>query len=83
MTKRLSLGGLSNHIVMRGFVLLDKKVNIMQKGIWVIGDVHGEYKKLRSLLVKIPKDENICFVGDLIDKGEKSAEVVNLVIYKK
>ena len=62
---------------------MNKKVNISQKGIWVIGDVHGEYEKLRSLLTKIPKDENVCFVGDLIDRGERSAEVVDLVISKE
>ena len=52
----------------------------MQKGIWVIGDVHGEYEKLLLLLSKLPKDAIVCFTGDLIDRGEESAKVVELVI---
>lgn len=46
----------------------------------MIGDVHGEYDKLVMLIEKLPKDAKICFVGDLIDRGKKSAEVVDLVI---
>lgn len=54
----------------------------MQKSdkIYVIGDVHGCYKTLKSLLKKLPKNAKICFVGDLIDRGENSADVVELVI---
>ena len=46
---------------------------------YVIGDVHGEYKTLLALLEKIPKDSEIIFVGDLIDRGLQSREVVALV----
>jgi serine/threonine protein phosphatase 1 len=49
-------------------------------GIWVIGDVHGEYDKLIELIDMLPKDANICFVGDLIDRGDSSSAVVDLVI---
>jgi len=51
-----------------------------EDGIWVIGDVHGELEKLTKLLKKLPKDAKVCFVGDLIDKGPKSADVVELII---
>lgn len=44
----------------------------------VISDTHGCYKTLLALLKKLPHD-NICFVGDLIDRGPKSREVVSLV----
>lgn len=54
----------------------------MQKGIWVIGDIHGEYDKLILLLSKLPKDAVVCFTGDLIDRGEDSAKVVKLIINK-
>jgi len=52
----------------------------MQEMIWIIGDVHGEYDKLVSLIKKLPKNAHICFVGDLIDRGKKSAHVLELVI---
>lgn len=46
----------------------------------IIGDVHGGFDTLRKLVDKLPQDENICFVGDLIDRGPKSVEVVDFVI---
>lgn len=49
----------------------------------IIGDVHGNYDTLIALLDKIPKEEKakgIVLCGDLIDRGPKSAEVVQLVI---
>jgi serine/threonine protein phosphatase 1 len=48
-------------------------------GVWVIGDVHGEYKKLTKLLAKLPMDALVCFVGDLVDRGNDSAKVLELV----
>ena len=51
----------------------------IKDSIWVIGDVHGEYKQLKTLIKKIPKKAKICFVGDLIDKGENSKKIVKLV----
>ena len=48
--------------------------------VYIIGDVHGKYKQLLSLLDKLPKNAHICFVGDLIDRGRYSDKVVDLVI---
>lgn len=48
--------------------------------MWIIGDVHGNYKSLLDLISKLSYDqENLCFVGDLIDRGSQSAEVVQFV----
>lgn len=46
-----------------------------------IGDVHGHYDGLMRLLDAIApsEDDQIYFVGDLIDRGPKSAKVVNFV----
>jgi serine/threonine protein phosphatase 1 len=55
-------------------------MKIDKDGIWIVGDVHGEYEKLLKLIEKLPKNVQICFVGDLIDRGEKSAEVVELIL---
>ena len=48
--------------------------------MYVIGDVHGCYKTLITLIDKLPLDEQIIFTGDLIDRGPSSKEVVQWVI---
>ena len=48
----------------------------------IIGDVHGCYDTLVALLDKIPqeeKDKGVVFCGDLIDRGPKSKQVIELV----
>lgn len=47
-----------------------------------ITDIHGEYDKLCAVLDKIqPKsDDTIVFMGDYIDRGKKSKEVVEEII---
>jgi len=46
---------------------------------YVIGDVHGEYETLLALVAKLPKDADIIFVGDLVDRGASSADVIKFV----
>lgn len=48
----------------------------------IIGDVHGCYKTLLALMAKIPTEhkDRVCFVGDLIDRGPSSRQVVQYVI---
>ena len=47
----------------------------------VIGDVHGYYEGLMTLLEAIApaSDDQVYFLGDLIDRGPHSSQVVNLV----
>lgn len=47
-----------------------------------ISDIHGELEKLKSLLSKIETKEGDIFVfmGDYIDRGNKSREVVETII---
>jgi len=45
----------------------------------IVGDVHGEYKALLNLLAKTPIESQLVFVGDLIDRGSQSANVVKFV----
>jgi serine/threonine protein phosphatase 1 len=47
----------------------------------VIGDVHGHFKGLQNLfaLLSIDERDRVYFLGDLIDRGPKSAQVVELV----
>ncbi len=46
----------------------------------VIGDIHGNYKTLMALVAKFPKDQQIVLVGDLIDRGPMSCQVVQWAI---
>ncbi|MGL6340050.1 MAG: metallophosphoesterase family protein [Waterburya sp.] len=62
-----------------------KTANMTKHRRIVIGDVHGHYDTLMTLLDTIspnPKDE-IYFLGDLIDRGPKSAQVVDFVMRNK
>lgn len=47
----------------------------------IIGDVHGHYDGLMTLLEAIApnSDDQVYFLGDLIDRGPKSSQVVNFV----
>jgi serine/threonine protein phosphatase 1 len=47
----------------------------------IIGDVHGHYEGLMTLLNEIApgSDDQVYFLGDLIDRGPNSAQVVNFV----
>lgn len=47
----------------------------------IIGDVHGHYEGLMTLLEAIAPDkrDQVYFLGDLIDRGPDSARVVNFV----
>lgn len=51
--------------------------------IYVIPDIHGEYNKLVTLMDKINKErkpeDTIVFLGDYIDRGKRSKDVINYV----
>jgi serine/threonine protein phosphatase 1 len=50
---------------------------------YVIGDIHGCYKSLKTLLeeiVRLNKDDELYFVGDLIDRGPSAKEVIDYLL---
>jgi serine/threonine protein phosphatase 1 len=49
---------------------------------FVFGDIHGQFDGLMQLvdLISPGKGDRLYFLGDLIDRGDKSAEVVSWVI---
>ena len=54
--------------------------------IYAIGDIHGCYDKLRALMDKIPIDmtrDTLVFIGDYIDRGSSSFEVVQYLVNLK
>ena len=54
----------------------------MSEQIYIIGDVHGCFNTLLELIKQFPKKEKsqICFVGDVIDRGLFSCDVVELIM---
>ncbi|MBW2429850.1 MAG: serine/threonine protein phosphatase [Deltaproteobacteria bacterium] len=51
--------------------------------IFAIGDIHGSFDRLQELMQKIPIDfteDILVFIGDYIDRGPGSVEVVNYLI---
>lgn len=53
---------------------------------YIIGDIHGEISKLKSLIKKIRQNEtnpSFIFLGDYIDKGENSKKTLDYLIRLK
>ncbi len=51
--------------------------------IFAVGDIHGCYEKLCALMDKIPIDmarDQLLFIGDYIDRGRSSIEVLDYLI---
>lgn len=46
---------------------------------YVMTDIHGRLEPLKSLLAQIPEGAKIVFLGDYLDRGSESREVVALV----
>ena len=49
---------------------------------FIIGDIHGCYDELQALLdaAGISADEDILAIGDLVDKGEQPAQVLDFFL---
>jgi serine/threonine protein phosphatase 1 len=57
-------------------------MSLMEKTIVAIGDIHGRADLLRALLAELSRtvtDATIVFLGDLIDRGPSSSEVLDMV----
>jgi len=50
--------------------------------IYAIGDIHGELYKLKALIQRLfpQKDDKLVFVGDYIDRGGYSFEVIDYLV---
>ncbi len=54
--------------------------------ILAIGDIHGCYAKLGSLMEKVnlnPGKDALVFIGDYIDRGDRAKDVVDYLIELK
>jgi serine/threonine protein phosphatase 1 len=55
----------------------------MNKRLFAIGDIHGCFNKVRSLLeqkIQIKARDQIILLGDYIDRGTQSKEVIDYII---
>jgi serine/threonine protein phosphatase 1 len=56
----------------------------MKKDLWAIGDIHGCFDELQTLLdqieTKSPNGAEVVFLADYIDRGPKSSEVVRFLM---
>lgn len=49
---------------------------------FAIGDIHGDIEALRTILFRIPgldADDTLVFLGDYLDRGPRSADVIHLL----
>ena len=49
------------------------------EAFFIVGDIHGEIHLLDRLLTKIGTDNRIVFVGDYVDRGRHSADVLRRI----
>ena len=63
--------------------MINSNINSTQNEdqIYIIGEVHGCYKSLLALIEQFPNKQNskIVFVGDLVDRGNYSYNVVKFI----
>lgn len=60
----------------RFFSEYEKETKMKTVQHYIIGDVHGEYEMLLRLVAKLPSDARLIFVGDLVNRGRWSRQVV-------
>lgn len=51
----------------------------MEKTV-VIGDIHGDYERMRELVDPIPEDTRVIFIGDFFDRWNRSVDVARFVM---
>jgi protein phosphatase len=75
--KRIDIGKYESHGSLA-------KVKDGVKRLVVVGDIHGDYESLARILSSVdPKEALLVFLGDYIDRGEQSPQVVYEVLRVK
>ena len=55
----------------------------MNKRLFAIGDIHGCFDSLKELVenkIQLQKNDKLILLGDYIDRGDKSKEVIDFII---
>lgn len=58
----------------------------MNNRLFAIGDIHGCFDSLKELVehkIQLKKNDKLILLGDYIDRGNKSKEVVDFIIKLK
>ena len=58
----------------------------MDNRLFAIGDIHGcfnSFKKLMEEKIQITKSDKVVLLGDYIDRGSQSKEVIDYIIELK
>ena len=57
-------------------------MEVLTKMIYAIGDIHGDFRRLKRLWNKIAptKEDLIIFLGDYIDRGESPKKVISMIM---
>ena len=78
--KQQELGRLAN--TARKLFLSQPMLLELQGPITICGDIHGQYKDLVHVfnLAKYPSETNFLFLGDYVDRGKNSLEVITLLL---
>ena len=50
--------------------------------VWVIGDVHGHFDSMLSLIedMNLESNDHVLILGDLVDRGPKSSQIIDYVL---
>jgi serine/threonine-protein phosphatase PP1 catalytic subunit len=71
---------LLNIICLKTFSLFEKEANILQLSapFYIFGDIHGQFSDLIRFieLVGMPPNVKLLFLGDYVDRGNNSLEVI-------
>ena len=75
----------SKKIVENENILLEFNLKNKDKEIYIIGDIHGNFETLVTLIETIEKSnpELVIFLGDIVDRGPKQLECLLIVLTLK
>jgi len=59
---------------------IKKSLEASLEQYWVIGDIHGCMFTLEKLIKELPNDAKLIFIGDFVDRGKYSKEVMEFIV---